>query len=924
MTRFKYPDGAKWRRWDLHIHSPDSVLANEFEGSDRNEKWNKYLDYLETITDISVLGITDYYSISGYKRLREEKNNGRLKNIDLILPNVECRFNIRTESNGTVNLHFVFNPDIVNELETRFFSNLSFEYSSRPYKCTKSELIRLGMDYKNDPSLDADIAYREGVNQFKVSIQNIREIFRNDKKLSENVFVVVPNSSKDGNSGVQESGFAASREEIYRVSDAIFSGNPNDEKYFLGVGADSPQEVIRKCGSLKPCIHGSDAHQSNGIGVVAENRFCWIKADPTFEGLKQIKIEPQARVKIQSTNPQHDFSRSYFSEISCSIGRVFSNAHVETSEVALPINPNMCCIVGGRGTGKSLLLDMVKKIFEADSYGRHQDITHSDFKVKLEKNDGEVVDYHIGEDNYIDYLHVSQGDVKTIVSDVGKLDVEIKKMIGMPIEDLTISENSGGYIEKIIEIKDSLEQVDDNGELKYSKAKYSKLIAKNTELIKAITTKENKDLIQQHRDNQKLIIEHSKNILVLEKLASELKLFSETKNSEFIPVNRLVDNIKVEDVDFKTQLQMIIKIDKSLKSSRDKLELFNEDIKQQLNEKGVEGDIAYLLDKVKEYQNNIEHYQQEIEKIDELKKNYSLQFRSLSIEAETVKNNLDSYIGDINDKWNQLKSGKHGWTQEQIDLNKELIQEIEISGSIHFDKASFYEFLLEGLNRGRFRATRTETIEAKLESIFNVQNHEDYLRLISNEEVIKNGDDVPINIETFLSTGSFVKNGEFDFLKSLYSSDKRDKYLKVVSQIKYMGKDPNQLSVGQRGTLYLCLKLATNTFGTPLIYDQPEDDLDNNFIVQHLVPLLRKIKKYRQVILVTHNANIVVNSDSEQIIVAANIGERLFYVSGSIENNFIDDGTVDVLNKKGIKQHICDILEGGLVAFKAREKRYDL
>ncbi len=52
------------------------------------------------------------------------------------------------------------------------------------------------------------------------------------------------------------------------------------------------------------------------------------------------------------------------------------------------------------------------------------------------------------------------------------------------------------------------------------------------------------------------------------------------------------------------------------------------------------------------------------------------------------------------------------------------------------------------------------------------------------------------------------------------------------------------LSVGQRGTFFLCMKLATDPFGSPFIFDQPEDDLDNEFIVQKLVPIFRKIKKY--------------------------------------------------------------------------------
>ena len=253
-----------------------------------------------------------------------------------------------------------------------------------------------------------------------------------------------------------------------------------------------------------------------------------------------------------------------------------------------------------------------------------------------------------------------------------------------------------------------------------------------------------------------------------------------------------------------------------------------------------------------------------------------------------------------------------------------MISDVEVSGIIKFDKTLFYSTILEGLNRGKFRSSKNESVEGKLESVFNIATVDDYFKLLANEDVITIGDKPPMNIESFLMTNSFVKNGELDFLRGLFSNDLRSKYLKVLTHIKYMGKTPNQLSVRQRGTFYLCLKLATNTFGSTLIFDQPEDDLDNNFIVHHLIPLLRKIKKFRQVILVTHNANVVVNSDSEQVIVASNVGERLFYVSGAIENSFVDGGTEDPLNKQGIKQHICDILEGGLEAFRSRERRYDL
>ena len=139
----------------------------------------------------------------------------------------------------------------------------------------------------------------------------------------------------------------------------------------------------------------------------------------------------------------------------------------------------------------------------------------------------------------------------------------------------------------------------------------------------------------------------------------------------------------------------------------------------------------------------------------------------------------------------------------------------------------------------------------------------------------------------------------------------RSKFLSVVPVITYDGRPLNNLSVGQKGTVYLCLKLATQAFTQPLIFDQPEDDLDNEFIIEELVDIFKKIKQFRQVILVTHNANLVVNSDSEQIIIASNNDGLINYASGSLEN-------------PEINKHVRRILEGGDSAFRKREQRYNL
>ncbi len=98
-------------------------------------------------------------------------------------------------------------------------------------------------------------------------------------------------------------------------------------------------------------------------------------------------------------------------------------------------------------------------------------------------------------------------------------------------------------------------------------------------------------------------------------------------------------------------------------------------------------------------------------------------------------------------------------------------------------------------------------------------------------------------------------------------------------------------------------------FSETIIYDQPEDDLDNSFITSELISIFKTIKQYRQIIIVSHNANLVVNSDSEQIIIAQNEDGLLKYISGSLEDPHINKA-------------VCQILEGGKFAFEKRERKY--
>jgi len=85
-----YARGSEWRKWDLHIHSPLSILHNNFPRREGKPDWQAYLAQVEPL-DLSVIGVTDYFSIEGYKILLNYRKERQLKRIKLLLPNIEFR-----------------------------------------------------------------------------------------------------------------------------------------------------------------------------------------------------------------------------------------------------------------------------------------------------------------------------------------------------------------------------------------------------------------------------------------------------------------------------------------------------------------------------------------------------------------------------------------------------------------------------------------------------------------------------------------------------------------------------------------------------------------------------------------------------------------------------------------------------------------
>jgi hypothetical protein len=304
-----------------------------------------------------------------------------------------------------------------------------------------------------------------------------------------------------------------------------------------------------------------------------------------------------------------------------------------------------------------------------------------------------------------------------------------------------------------------------------------------------------------------------------------------------------------------------------------------------------------------------------------------------SLERE-IKDIDEVYLPRIKkDQETRLKS-----FAEYFDLLKEEQQQLEI----------LYRPLQDALSKSNETARRLEFIS---KITMNITRHAvDGYDLIDRRKVMKDDQSMEVALKKFFDS---IEQEEFslaqitDATKTLYETilnpteyssvqeilraGKRavqfaDWFFNtdpfsVTYSIKYDGKDLQFLSPGEKGIVLLLLYLeAEQEDNRPLIIDQPDDNLDNLSVYPSLVEYFRRRKKSRQIIIITHNPNLVVNTDAEQVVVADFDGSRspkIKYRSGALED-------ADPAGDSGIRGDVCKILEGGTEAFQRRERKYEL
>ena len=877
MSDNKFERGSEWRKWDLHVHTPNTKLNNGY-----GDRWDDFVEKINK-SDIDVFGITDYFSIDSYKYFLEKFQIKYPDSKKIFFPNIEFRIDSKNKKAEHIQFHVIFSnqSETINKID-EFLTRLpllSTDDKNLNKYCTESDLREVGFD------------------KAMVTIGNLKKNLSCDFSKGEYMVVGVvngygglrPDSPNDGRGGEYA-------KELDKVSDLFFGTKDNVDFYLNKVMGrkELPQKAVLVC---------SDCHSFEDIQEKLGGKFTWIKTDPTFTGLMQILCEPEDRVKIQSNKPEEKTGYQVIKSI---------EIDDEICKQTISLNPNLNTIIGGRSTGKSTLLQLIVRGSNSNINDINQFITNiPQNSIKIIWQDGEE-----NKDRDIEFF--PQNHMHKIASD---------------------KEEKNKLIQDIVE------------------EKYNENLIKNYEKF----CNNNKSTLQSNIDNlfslQNILSELTAN---LKETGGESGLKKEIENLQ----NKIKDSHQNESFS-KNELSEFEKLRKEileLEQLQQKLGKDKNEIAGLKDENLFDTSFGYKLNQLSELNSAV------IQKIfDGIKQQAIKQWQdALSIKLTKIDDQLKQYKNDIQEKTESsiFKEGKNHLeiNKQYKELNdglntenKKLAEIISLQNQINKVNGQKKTLFTETIKNHLSYATKIDElihnfslvhddIEIKIEKTYlhdkckglledfiNLQSHErqNFVNTWGNAYQA----DTKSNIEEFLQQAleNKIELKQYKDIKDLAKGLLTENWFSISYELTYQKDTFAKMSDGKKAFVILKLLLEFSNKECPILIDQPEDSLDNRAIYNELVTYLKKKKKDRQIILVTHNANIVVNADAEEVIVANQHGEdsknqnnvKFQYISGSIENTKLKNSKNNiVLQSQGIREHVCEILEGGTEAFKKRENKY--
>ncbi|UKA09165.1 hypothetical protein [Photobacterium damselae] len=587
--------GSIWSKWDLHIHSPYTHQANEYGSSTIDEFVDKIIS-----SELSLTGITNYFFFKDneLEEIREKFQDKGVKHT--VLGNLEFRIDQQNKDGEWINVHCIFSENISTQQINRILSTLPISnttFDSKHIYCSQQSFA------------DSNTKTSDAIVKFDSLIAHLN----NNLKFGIDFLIAAcPNGYGGFRPDITEGRSRSVALEIEKQCQIIL-GRPQDRIFFLN-------ENRYPTAKQKPVFHASDAHKLDNIGSM----YSWVKAKPTFEGLRQSIIEPDLRVQQTDDFVENTYIKPWFKSVRLG-GNVFAGEEINFSNQTIQLNPNLVTIIGGRGTGKSLFLDAMHSRFNHQSeHSNARRVCGESLCVELDQGDGTVLKFDSSANTY-SYLHVSQGDVQHFSQKPDDLSGEIKRMLGIhgvEFDSVTSSEISNN-LSKYREFVEYWEDVDSQNQRINTQVYQQSVIDNNTQLIGTLTNPQNKLLIEQYQKNSKnineknnFIIEARSTLALLNRHIIEINQKITLLNTNYCSSNQtpLIDESLTKNA-----------INKNIDICNKEIETLTESNSKIVNQfklQGINQDISSLLSKVTEYQKSIDLALSKLDEINQKTSDY--------------------------------------------------------------------------------------------------------------------------------------------------------------------------------------------------------------------------------------------------------------------------------------------------------------
>src|SRR5690554_2996638 len=916
--------GTRFYNCDFQVHTPRDINwsgSKPITDAARNTYAEKFVLSCRQ-KGVNAVAITDHHDIAFFPFIKAAANNEVDSNGEpikeseklVVFPGIEL-----TLSNPPCQALLILDSNFPEDQLVRVLHKLSIEPNPINETSTKETILIL-----------SDVV--NGLRDLYTKLDTIDVL--------KGKYIILPHTSR-GHKGILRRDFYEHYIKMPCVSGYIDGTIPDDQGLKNIIGGKDRNYGFKSIPVFQTSDNRKETFEDLGTATT------WVKwATPTAEALRQASLAKESRLSlVEPSVPQIFISRLSVTN-SKFLGRV-----------ELEFNQQYNAFIGGRGTGKSTLLEYIRwglcdQILGVGKYDSESEILKRR-QVLIEKTlvpySGEVrVTASI---NGIEHIVKRNSVTKEIQLKIGSgefekvTEEEIRRLIPIQAYSQKQLSSVGVRTDELNNIGFNLREVSKNLKNAYSNLVRKKEIQNEIEELR-LQSKSVSEQVQNLRNALKGLTDEDKQIIENKEFFENEQTFIQESNNEIDLFRQKFTSLSVSLSEYPTILTnetdfKNIEIIRLIQSRKEQL---FEELKSKLE------NILLLFS-----DDNLSSFNQSVEQWKELKRTFDISYNLIKEKASTNENiikeinNLESRLREITDsinerlakikelgspetsfstekeKWYKLHKDKIDLLNSQAEkftvLSKGIIK-AEVTKSINID--SIQELLISSF-------TGTRISKEKIESICNeiigsespLESWKTVLEELKHLAEYKISEDKPIELpDTATLTQSGLNDGNKQRIVELFSPDN---WLAMLTQEiefepKFFYSTGNQMedvipfseaSAGQQATALLSVLL--NQEGSPLLIDQPEDDIDNRAI-NEIIQSIWIAKSKRQLIFTSHNANLVVNGDAE-LVVCCDYKESSQQTQGEIKF----EGAID---NPEIKREITLIMEGGEKAFKLRKEKY--